>query len=46
MATTVAARSAVYRFSVINRTSGRETSSRRSSLEDMYARIPSEMIPM
>ena len=32
--------------SVINRMSGRETSSRRSSLDDTYARIPSEMIPM
>jgi hypothetical protein len=46
MATTVAASSAVYRFSVMNRTSGRETSSRRSWLEDTYARIAIEMIPM
>jgi len=46
MATAVATRSAVYRFSVMNRTSGLETSSRRCSLEDKYARIASETIPM
>ena len=46
MATTVAPRSAVYRLSVMNRTRGRETSSRRSWLEDIYARIAIETIPM
>ena len=46
MATIVAARSAVCRFSVMSRTSGRETSSRRAWLEDTYARIAIDTTPM
>jgi hypothetical protein len=46
MATTVAARNAVYRFSVMNRTRGWEMSSRRCWLEDTYARIAIETIPV
>ena len=46
MVTTVAAKSTVYRFSVMSRTSGREISSRRSQLDDTYARIAIEMMLM
>ena len=46
MAMAIAPRTGVYRFSVMNLTSGPETSSRRSWLEDKYARIAIETIPM
>jgi hypothetical protein len=46
IATAVATRSAVYRCSVMNRTSGRDTSSRRSWLEETYAKIAIETMPM
>ena len=42
MATTIATRSAVYRFSVISLMSGLDTSSRRCWLEDTYASSVSE----
>ena len=46
MVMAVATRSAVYRLSVMSRTSGPETFSRRSWLEETYARIAIETIPM
>jgi hypothetical protein len=46
IATTAAASSSVYRFSVMNRTSGPDTSSRRCWLDDTYVRIAIDTMPM